>query len=139
MSANVALTSQNTAASGVKRTRVSRPSCAFTVRTVPSTAVIIPGRRTVCCAAAAPPVKAIARARAMMSRMDRPATHIGGVTPRPTLTDGASHDPSGCFVARAMKTGAPGLSSLLSPGAKATIDVSGGTITFFSSTLSPCL
>jgi hypothetical protein len=42
--------------------------------------------------------------------------HIGGATPRPTLMRGEVRVPSACFVAAAMKIGAPGLSSLFSPG-----------------------
>ena len=41
--------------------------------------------------------------------------HIGGVTPRPTVTFAAVSVPSGCFCAAMMTICAPALSSLLSP------------------------
>src|SRR5262245_63576926 len=61
--------------------------------------------------------------------------HIGGLTPRPTLMRDACSVPSGCLVAAAIKTRAPGLSSLLSVGVYATMGVSDGTTIFFSPSL----
>ena len=46
----------------------------------------------------------------------RAVGHIGGATPRPTLTRGVVSVPSGCLVAAEMKIGTPAFSSLLSPG-----------------------
>lgn len=58
--------------------------------------------------------------------------HIGGAASRPTMIRAACSVPSSFFSAAGMKTLAPGLSSLLSPGVKATMVVCGTTVTVFS-------